>query len=375
MKLEEFGPRARLAYQRIRAVIDRKQPDRVPFSDSYWHEFRTRYLRERGLSAKTSLAEHFDHDLVVLAPTMGPWPSQVGEVGRDPAGYPLKRDDYGLVTRQVPGATTMSQQIECRIKKRSDLDQFPFENPCAEARTEGIARSLPGVCERFCPIFKLGGPFSRSWRLRGIQQFLEDLAGDEPFAKDMVERMTDHLIAVGLSAVARLEFPPVLFHIADDFASTQGPLFSPAVYERVFLPNLKRMVAAFHERGFKVSYESEGNVWPMVELLDESGIDGLANMEPRAGMRIERIRERFGDRFFVWGNICNVEVLPSGHRDRIRREVHRVLSAAADGGYMGLSAHSIGPDVSSDAYDYFWQLMNRDARYPIDTEGPPDDEE
>lgn len=27
MKLEEFGPRAKLAYQRIRAVIDRRQPD------------------------------------------------------------------------------------------------------------------------------------------------------------------------------------------------------------------------------------------------------------------------------------------------------------------------------------------------------------
>ena len=375
MKVAEFGPRARLAYERVRAVIDGKQPDRVPFSDSYWPEFRTRYLCDRGLPAETSLQERFDHDLVVLAPVMGPWPAQSGTVGRDAAGHVLKRDDFGLVTRDTGDGTTVPQHVDCKIESPSDLDRFPFEDPYAQTRTEAIARALPGVCQRFCPVFKLGGPFSRSWRLRGIQRFLEDLAGDEPFASDIVERMTDHLIAVGIRAVDRLEFPPILFHIADDFASTQGPLFSPATYERVFLPNLKKMVAAFHERGFKVSYESEGNIWPMLELLDESGIDGLANMEPRAGMAIERIREKFGSRFFVWGNLCNTEVLPSGRRDRIRREVHRVLAAAADGGYMGLSAHSIGPDVSSDAYDYFWRLMNRHARYPMGAEGVLADEE
>ena len=75
---------------------------------------------------------------------------------------------------------------------------------------------------------------------------------------------------------------------------------------------------------------------PCLEQVWED-IDGLANMEPRAGMRIERIRERFGDRFFVWGNICNTEVLPSNQQDQIRHEVNRVLSAATDGGYMGLS--------------------------------------
>ena len=50
-------------------------------------------------------------------------------------------------------------------------------------------------------------------------------------------------------------------------------------------------------------------------------------------------------------------------------EVLRVLSASADGRYMGLSAHSIAPDVSSDSYDYFWGLMDRYGRYPLDLQG------
>jgi len=216
-------PRALVAYGRVRAVLDGRAPDRVPFFDNYWPQFRTRYLAERGLPPDTDLRERFDHDFVLMAPVMGPWPSRAAVLGHDSRGH-----------------------------------------------------------------------------------------------------------------------------------------------ERVLLPNLKRLVAEFHALGFKVSYESEGNTWPMLDLLDEAGVDGLAYMEPRAGMRIERVRERFGDRFFFLGNVCNVQVLPSGDRGRIARDVHRVLSSAVAGGYMGLSAHSIGTDVSPDAYEYFWGLMDRFARYPLD---------
>ena len=48
-------PRAQLAHNRVHAVIDGRCPDRIPFSDSYWAEFRTRYVAERGLPADTSL--------------------------------------------------------------------------------------------------------------------------------------------------------------------------------------------------------------------------------------------------------------------------------------------------------------------------------
>jgi uroporphyrinogen decarboxylase len=361
-------PRALKAYERVRAVLDGRLPDRVPFFDNYWPEFRQLYLTERGLPPETDLREHFDHDFVLMPPVMGPWPSRAATLGRDDGGRVLRRDDFGLVTADLTDTMTMPTHVECAVKERRDLDRLSFEDPADESRTAQIARDLPEVCARHCPVLKLGGPFSRTWRLRGLQQFLEDLAADEPFAREMVGRMTDHLIAVGRAAVERTDLPRVQLHVADDFASRQAPLLSPATYERVFLPNLARLVAAFHALGFKVSYESEGNTWPMLDLVEEAGVDGLAYMEPRAGMRIERVRKRFGDRFFFLGNVCNVRILPSGDRGRVAREVYRVLSASAEGGYMGLSAHSIGTDVSADTYDYFWGLMDRFARYPMDLE-------
>ena len=361
--------RARLACDRVRAVIHGRQPDRIHFCDSPWAEFTQRYLRERGLPAETSIAEHFDFDYTIMQPETGPWPSEAGEVEQESGGYVVARDSYGLVMRRKPGVQSVPQQVDCKIKTPRDLERFPFEDPADPERSAGLGKRLPAVCERFCPVLKLGGPFSRTWRLRGMSQFLLDMAADEAFAKDMALRMTDHLIAVGVATAERLDWPPIMLHIADDFAATEAPMMSPLSYERVLLPNLKKMVDTFHAMGFKVSYESEGNVGPMLGLLDASGVDGLAHMEPRAGLFMEEIRERFGDRFFFKGNVCNTLVLPSGDRKAIAREVLRVLSAATDGRYMRLSAHSIGPDVSSDSYDYFRGLMNRYGRYPMELEG------
>ena len=359
-------PRAKRACDRVRAVIDGTTPDRIPFFDSYWPAFESRYRSDRNLAAGLPLSEHFDHDYVILAPTMGPWPSEEREIGRDSKGNVLSRDEYGLVSASIPERTGVPEYVDHRIKEHRDLDRFPFEDPSDPERYKELERRLPSICERYCPIFKLGGPFSRSWRLRGLSRFLMDMAEDAVFAKEIVDRITAHLIAVGIATVDRLEWPFKMLHIADDFASTAAPLFSPDFYARIILPNIRKMVDAFHERGFKVSFESEGNVAPMLELLNESGVDGLAHMEPRAGILAGDIFDRFGRRFFIKGNVCNVLVLPSGDRGRIASEVYRVLSTCAEGGYMRLSAHSISPDVSSDSYDYFFALMDRFGRYPID---------
>lgn len=362
----QSSARARLACERVRAVVEGRTPDRVPFIDSYWESFARRYRADRGLPPDASLEEHFDHDLVLLAPRMGPWPGAETVVRRETGGYLITRDEYGLVTRTHETLEVMPQHLESRINVRADLDRYPFEDPADPARRAALARDLPHACNRFCPVLKLGGPFSRSWRLRGLARFLEDIAEDEPFVREMVDRMTSHLIAVGKAAVSALAWPPIQMHIADDFASTAAPLLSPRSFERVFAPSLRRMVDTFHAMGFRVSYESEGNIWPMLELLKGCGVDGLAHMEPRAGMSIERIRERWGSAFFVMGNVCNTQVLPSNDRGRVAREVHRVLSSARAGGYMRLSAHSVGPDISSDTYDYFVKLMDRYGRYPMD---------
>lgn len=362
-------PRARLAFDRVEAVVHGRIPDRVPFCDFFWPEFVERYRKDRDLDANASLAEHFDfdyHDL--LTPRHGPWPGRAGDVKKDTEGYVVRRNEFGLLTRELDGPMSMPQHLGSLIDEKSDLDRIPFEDPADPQRWAHVEQRLPELCKRFYPIFKLGGPFSRSWQMRGLSRFLMDLAEDEPFAIELVSRLTDHMIAVGMAMIDALDLPATHWHIADDFAAVQGPLISPTSYERVIYPNLKRMVDAIHGRGYTVSFESEGRTEPMLPLLDAAGVDGLAHLEPRAGMLAGDVRERYGDRFFIMGNVCNTRVLPSNDWAQVEAEVHRVLEAGKDGRLMHLSAHSIAPDVTSDTYDYFWGLMNTLGRYRTEAE-------
>ena len=357
-------PRAKLAFDRVEAVTRGRIPDRVPFCDYFWPAFAKRYRRERNLAPEVTLAEHFDFDYQdTMAPLHGPWPGRAGVVNRDADGYVVKRNEFGLLTRELDGPMSMPQHLGSLVEEKKDLDRIPFEDPADPRRWEQVKARLPDVCTRFAPIFKLGGPFSRAWQMRGLSRFLMDVAEDEPFVMELVTRLTDHMIAVGMAMIDALDLPATHWHIADDFAAVKGPLISPASYERVIYPNLKRMVDALHSRGYTVSFESEGRTAPMLSLLDAAGVDGLAHLEPRAGMLAGDIRERYGDRFFIMGNVCNTQVLPSNDRAQVEAEVRRVLQAGQDGRLMHLSAHSIAPDVTSDTYDYFWNLMNELGRY------------
>lgn len=366
LEIIETHPRAKLAFDRVEAVTRGGVPDRVPFCDYFWPEFVDRYRRDRGMAPDASLAEHFDFDYYdLLTPRHGPWPSRAGVVKQDSDGYVVKRNEFGLLTRELDDRMSMPQHIGSLIEEKGDLDRIPFEDPADPARWAHVETRLPELCTRFYPIFKLGGPFSRSWQMRGLSRFLIDLAEDEAFVLELVTRLTDHMIAVGLAMVEALDLPATHWHIADDFAAVKGPLISPSAYERMIFPNLKRMVDALHDRGYTVSFESEGRIEPMLPLLEAAGVDGLAHLEPRAGMFAGDIRERYGDRFFIMGNVCNTRVLPSNDPELIEAEVRRVLAAGVDGRLMHLSAHSISPDVTSDSYDLFVRLMNELGRYPI----------
>ena len=100
-------------------------------------------------------------------------------------------------------------------------------------------------------------------------------------------------------------------------------------------------------------------------MLIDAGVDIFATMEPRAGMDIVKIKEKYGDKLSFIGNICNVIVLPKGSKQDIKKEVLRVLSVAEEGGYIGGSAHSVGSDIPVENYEYMIELFREYGMYPL----------
>jgi uroporphyrinogen decarboxylase len=70
-------------------------------------------------------------------------------------------------------------------------------------------------------------------------------------------------------------------------------------------------------------------------------------MEPGA-MDIAEVKERYGDRIFVGGNVdCRI-VLPYGSEAEVRRDVRRAIDAASSGGgHILMSSNSLHANVKA----------------------------
>jgi uroporphyrinogen decarboxylase len=186
---------------------------------------------------------------------------------------------------------------------------------------------------------------------------LIDLAEDLAFAHELAMRVTRHITAVGLEAIRRYDLYHTGIWFYDDMGSNAGPMFSPRTFERVFYPCYKWMCEQYRSAGVKhILLHCDGNIEPILDMLIDAGIQGFHPVEPKAGMDVVKLREKYGESLALLGGLDNAHVLTRASIDDLEAHVLHVLEAGQDGGLV-IGAHSIGPDVSVERYDLVHQLI------------------
>ncbi|MHB0878468.1 MAG: uroporphyrinogen decarboxylase family protein [Anaerolineae bacterium] len=348
--------------ERVRAALAFRQPDRVPRFDSFWPEFEAIWRREMGLESDVTPEDYYGIDLVVAVADETPWPSRA-RVLADDGRERVSVDGWGRTVRSRADAV-LSETIGVAVSDSGSLDSLAFDPPSLPERYGGYLATVRAQHPKRAVFAKTGGPFLRTCFVRGETDFLMDLAADEGFAAELAAMVNDHITAVGVESL-RLEAGSLCgIWIYDDVAANAGPMVSPRTYERVFLPLMAAMVAAYRAAGADfVVFHSDGNILPLLPMLIEAGVDAINPVEPKAGMDAVAIRERYGKQLALIGGLDNAFDLPSGDWERIAASVRHVLQAGREGGLI-LGSHSIGPDVSVPTYAYLHQLEEA-ASYPL----------
>jgi len=348
------------SHERVERVMRGERADRVPLdTPAFFPQFRENWAAYKGLPAR-SLEDHYGLDVWEVAADHSPKPSLARTI-RDTPTECISRNGFGEVRREKPGGYYW-EVLEVALKEKGDLDRFVFDDPQDDARYAGMLKSYEKHTERYWVRAKVGGPYSRSKWLRGEAQFLMDLVTDEPFVRDLVGRVTDLMMTVGVESIRRLGLTTAM-HIHDDFASLRGLFFSPDLYERIFLPAMKRMCAAFHAEGVKVIYGGEGRTADVLPDLIAAGFDALCCLEPRAGVDVVALREQLGDGVVFFGSLCNTVLLPRGTKAEIRAAVLREMRLARQGRSIVGPSHSVSGEVPPENLDYAYQLIREWAPY------------
>ena len=154
--------------------------------------------------------------------------------------------------------------------------------------------------------------------------------------------------------------------LGDDYAWRQGPMMSPAHFREFIYPYLKELVRHIHECGAYVIKHSDGNLWPILDMIVDSGVDAINPLEPIAGMDIAEVKAAYGQRVCVVGNIDCGELLCRGEVGEVRAAVKQCIAKASPGGgHILSSSNSIQSGAKPENVKAMANACREFGTYPI----------
>ncbi|MFA5859285.1 MAG: uroporphyrinogen decarboxylase family protein [Elusimicrobiota bacterium] len=147
-----------------------------------------------------------------------------------------------------------------------------------------------------------------------------------------------------------------------DIADNHGPVYSPELYRRMLQPRIKVMTSYCHELGLPYVYRTDGNtrlLWD--DMLLNSGVDGYHEIDYQAGIRIRELKQYFGKRLVLLGNLDCATVLVSGTETEIAAAVKECMDEGKPGGcYILSSSNSLHYNVPA---CNVWHMVNYAKKY------------
>ncbi len=347
--------------ERVISAINFNPPDTIPYWDSIWPEFDAAWHQKLNVSEAVSPYDFYGNDIIApVCPEEGFFFREKGTL-REEDGWIILNDGWGATVRRKPG-TYLSEYLDRKLKNKSDLDKLRFDPVDLDDRYRKAAlyyeqEKAAGRC-----IFsKIGGLYCRTHFLRGEEELLMDMLLDPVFCHALFDRTMEHLTGMALEGLRRFNTYQTGLFIYDDMASTKGPMFGPEQFAEYLLPRYKKMIATIRNAGCRhVFFHSDGNIGPLIDLLLEAGFEGFNPLEPRCGLGLVKLREKYGKRFVCFGGICATDVLVRGDKKEIAAHVNPLLELAREGGIV-LGAASIANDVDPYIYDWFRNYIKENS--------------
>ena len=340
--------------ERILTAIELREPDRVPL-----FELAVSKKIIKALTGEDVPAE------ILTETTTKMIPQEVFErvikahaqLGLDGIGFfaltdasrniPLDEDRYidewgRIFSRKVRAGTMSDFYIGGYLTTPEKYYSFPRPDPYNRFRIEQYRKAVKAAGDSIYIIPTAGSIYEYTVRGIGDENVCRYAYTNPKFLEDVFRDSTFYTIEVGKQFIE--EGAEVLF-IFEDYAYRHGPFLHPRLWRKFVFPRLKEAVDAFHKRGAFVLVHSDGNILPLMDMIVEAGADGVHSLEPAAGIDIKMVKEKWGDKLCLIGNIDVANLLPYGSVEEVVEEVKRTINAAAPGGGYILSSCSTPTDM------------------------------
>jgi uroporphyrinogen decarboxylase len=327
--------------ERVVRTLRREAVDYVPSNLEFSGPLAARVARALKVSVPTLLTT-FDNHIVY---------AYLNDETRREGG--VIYDNWGVGMQEQEGAAI----VVYPLVERDAVDGYRFPDPRAPGLLAGVERTVTDYgSEYFVATYQRWLLFERACWLRGMENFLLDLAADRPFAEWLLDQITDYQIAVARRCVAS---GADCGRTGDDWGTQQGMLFSPALWRELIRPRLARIWAVYQEAGLPIMHHCCGDIQPIIgELADM----GLTILHPLQAMMPRRaIKDSYGHRLVIYGGIDCQGVVPVGTPDDVRAETRDAIRTLGTGGglIIGLT-HTLTSETPLENVWALWDTVREE---------------
>jgi uroporphyrinogen decarboxylase len=349
---------------RVLAALNRQIPDRVPkdladgLTDPAFEMFRERTGSNDpesyfGIEVRQVELECREGDRYHFSSFLGPLPASAWV------------SEWGYA--RYPGALGPSFVFPlANIRSPRELDHYPFPDFKEEWRHNRLKRQIEDIHNRDLAVAACCGPTTielAMW-LRGIQQFLIDLAANQEFAICLLEKLTEiRSYMAGVYAAAGAD----VLMLSDDVATQRGMMLNPATWRSLLKPCLARIIAEARRAApdLLVLFHSDGNCEAIIPELIEIGVSVLNPVQPEC-MDPAHLKRLYGSDLAFWGTLGIQTTLPFGSPDDVKAEVKKRIEIVGDGGGLLIGpTHRIQADVPWENLVAFFEAVEHYGTYDV----------
>jgi uroporphyrinogen decarboxylase len=368
---EQAERRAMTDLQRFRAVMNYQPRDRAIYGAGMgmWPETLERWQ-----------AEGYDPSQEPLFPRdrwewQGGWffpnpPFERRVIEQDEATV-LYINHEGILMRERKDHpySSMPQFVRFPVETRDDFRRFWRERmqPDLSARIAlDYVERLSGYRSRELPLIVIsdrwGGFFGPLRNLVGVERLCMLFYDDPAFVEEMMDATADFIVAMMDQILDCTDVD--VYGFWEDMAYKTGPLIGPELVRRYMLPRYRRVVEYVRGRGVPlVALDSDGQVWELIPIWLDAGVNVLYPFEVQAGMDVNEVRRRFGRELRIWFGI-DKRALAQGPA-AIDAELERVRPLIEEGGYVPGLDHSVPPDVPYANYCHYMERLLQCVGSPL----------
>jgi uroporphyrinogen decarboxylase len=253
--------------------------------------------------------------------------------------------------------------LEPRITSEKEVANYIPPKPREERRFVTLHKAIERLKRKKVIIFGHHSSLLYPWFILGTENLFRYYIENPQFAKRVIDMVVDYFLELETYAI---ELGADVILDGEDYCGNQGLFMSPEHFDEFVLPGLQKVVNRAKEKNIPFIKHCDGYIWPIIDRLIETGIDGLNPIEPAAGMDIGEVKNAYGDRIAVIGNIDCAHLLSFGSKEDVQNAVKDCIQKASPGGGHIISSSNVIHDgVPPENYAAMIDATKEHGRYPI----------